>query len=710
MKLSQVIALLTTILAFCSTPLHAQCSISASLAAPTDPAYKGAGLQIISSGGVANGAVITLFRDGIQFLQTTRSNANGPLNTFFSFQCFRAGDYTWTVVGTCQVIDEEGRTVAGKSALTTGGPYTVPLIEIPPTFQAQLLNPAQPTGNVAIDFAFPPGAGDIRSIRIEPGLSERKPSEFAGQWIVNLAPGQYTLTMRWCTINNTRESQIPFTVPQPATTPPVIRFELTDASPENDRKVLIHKYGISDAYPSPWQTTDGNVEVQATVVDNTGAPLAGKQVYFRVVDPPDAAPYVTNAGDARAGDNKDTASTAGVVAPGSAVSDAHGKVKTTLTISDHVAGDNYRIRAGVDPRVASDPAYVCAAGCAESGVLTAWKRIYLEKATMFRSGSFIRGLADAHQTHIPVDNPGPFRALSRGAILRLLHAPPSITNSVLPSSFYYNDVLFDQLARRPGGGWDVLVQQPLPRAYGTDKPITTSDSAVSSLSDAIGVVSAGVFECNFQYLAGLYGQAYVDVQEAPVLYHEYPFLPEDMDNQDQLSASRKWLQNAKPNTTRANPNVLHAIGANKSRPHPNTSTRDCIVSAGVTAVWAGSNASYTFVGRIEEETAGSILCGILGRKTMSIHSLDPVAVNGETTTHELVHSWRANPPPDGTGGHCKLQRYRHDGKRCLMHENVDNADHGLADGAVDLHYERGPGGGVNSEYVTIRHAAEPIPQ
>jgi hypothetical protein len=49
--------------------------------------------------------------------------------------------------------------------------------------------------------------------------------------------------------------------------------------------------------------------------------------------------------------------------------------------------------------------------------------------------------------------------------------------------------------------------------------------------------------------------------------------------------------------------------------------------------------------------------------------------------------------------------YRDPQLNCLMHEPYSGP--GLADGIVDLHYIQH---GADSEYMTIRRAADPVPQ
>lgn len=142
-------------------------------------------------------------------------------------------------------------------------------------------------------------------------------------------------------------------------------------------RVLTHNYGAYP-YPSPLQTQDGAIRVQATVLsDNQPAP--GKTVHFRLIDPPDTASYVRQAGDDKLDDNFD--GPGALDTPGqttaTAVSDAAGRVAVTLHTTSFASGDNYQIEAS------GNASFSCGPSCAKSAVYTAWKRVYVEYNKMF---------------------------------------------------------------------------------------------------------------------------------------------------------------------------------------------------------------------------------------------------------------------------------------------------------------------------------------
>src|SRR5215210_3943383 len=127
-------------------------------------------------------------------------------------------------------------------------------------------------------------------------------------------------------------------------------------------KVLTHNYGAYP-YPSPLQTQDGEIRVQATVLLNN-QPAAGKTIHFRLIDPPDTAPYVRQAGDDKIGDNFDgpgSLNTPGQTTA-TAVSDGAGRVAVTLHATSFASGDNYQIEAS------GNASFPCGLFCAKSAV------------------------------------------------------------------------------------------------------------------------------------------------------------------------------------------------------------------------------------------------------------------------------------------------------------------------------------------------------
>lgn len=88
-------------------------------------------------------------------------------------------------------------------------------------------------------------------------------------------------------------------------------------------------------------------------------------------------------------------------------------------------------------------------------------------------------------------------------------------------------------------------------------------------------------------------------------------------------------------------------------------------------------------------------------------------VTMENVAHELAHQWRVNepaPPRGDGGGHCAYNAYANANRYCGMHLAFDDGHNGeRGDGIVLFHYSRLPNGQADSEYLSIRQAAEPIP-
>ncbi len=119
-------------------------------------------------------------------------------------------------------------------------------------------------------------------------------------------------------------------------------------------------------------------------------------------------------------------------------------------------------------------------------------------------------------------------------------------------------------------------------------------------------------------------------------------------------------------------------------------------------VFGGLSHSWLWYDRIAAAVTGA---------QQPVHGQSPMAVAREVIVHELLHQWKVNPAAGApTDGHCAEQRYQHDGHFCLMHQPVYDPNHNgeYSDGAVDLHYRK-QAATIDSEYLTIRQKAEPIP-
>jgi hypothetical protein len=298
---------------------------------------------------------------------------NGNVDALQHLICWSPGQYRWRATLGCSNRYEYGL----GTPINFTGEFTIAYEN--PKLQVKLLEPPTAIANVEVTWAFDAHAY-TPVVRVN-GTQIATPTPHSGTRQLLLAPGTHRFRADYCQSSSTNYHATSAEVVVPsAETKPTFTFDLPDPAQE---KVLTHKYG-PDEYPSAMQTEDRKIRVGGTLRDQSGKPVAGKPVHFRLSDPADTASYVVAAGDAAPGDNIDgPGSLNGGGTAATVTTDANGRVSLTLTITDHVAGDNYRIRAS------PDPTFACTEGCAWSATYTAWKRVYVEVNKMFRRGAFL---------------------------------------------------------------------------------------------------------------------------------------------------------------------------------------------------------------------------------------------------------------------------------------------------------------------------------
>ena len=139
----------------------------------------------------------------------------------------------------------------------------------------------------------------------------------------------------------------------------------------------------------PAQTADRKMKITAYVWDGDGNPKPGVTVTFEVEDPDpdDPSVYETNPNK---GDNDEPIDKPGSLSANSDVTVLcviNGRTvaaaEVELTITNRYSGDNYRVKA------------TCDGGSDITCLMTAWKRIYLERDQMYKKG------ATVSQTFVP---------------------------------------------------------------------------------------------------------------------------------------------------------------------------------------------------------------------------------------------------------------------------------------------------------------------
>jgi hypothetical protein len=492
------------------------------------------------------------------------------------------------------------------------------------------------------------------------------------------------------------------------------------------QRMLIHKYRSDDTYPSPYQ-------IATTVSERPrhrfpGAVKAGgvgvaRNVWFRVIDPPDSAEYVSAADN----DNKDSLQKGALMtsncsdatcraATGSPLmvrSASNGVVEVVLEGTDRFAGDNYQLEASLDAN------FTCATGgangeniCPRSALVTAWKRIYIEKKNMFRRGAYIVRDANPGDARIAVSDPKPF---SQGQVIRLIHAPrlqnfgTILSNPPIPVEFASEDNVVDRVEP------SAVATQPsylvLHHALGTSFRRDTSFNASTTLDpalylqDAVGIVSGSTFNDQFianpAYLTQVFDAAYVEYANAPQRITALPHEDGPMAFGPLMRLPQKWYENsirtASPSGVRVDNLLNHRLLLGGSRTSDGTGARLGVTLSG------SPNPSWVYVDRIEDA---------IHESNQPIFGLDPDRVNGEVSAHEAVHQWNVNDPtPLGATEHHCLEVDHRGTAFCLMHIPFYDPNHNaeFGDGTVRLHYKERPDHTVDSEYVTIRTKIEPLP-
>lgn len=336
--------------------------------------------------------------------------------------------------------------------------------------------------------------------------------------------------------------------------------------------VLTHKYGAED-YP-PGQHRDSQVEVLFRWVDVE----PGSTMYVKVSDPDDPSSYRTNA--PAVDDNLDSGAGTLSTSPGSTGSKeltfAVGSEpisKIYLNTTGFAAGDNYTIKASLNPDLHSDPNFVCNAanGCYESWPVTAWKRVYLEKKEMFRSGVFIARETPAGSNEVLVQIPTGLRwnhvSLRRGDSIRLLHAPRLDGLDFFPG-FYFEDAVVAAVDRVPGARNRRLITlaTPLSHSYRDDQSYPAA--LEEGVSDGVGNLAAGTYARNELYLHSSFQSAFVEMRNATQGVQQIPYLP--VIRQAHRLAN-KWFENTPVNALTwarpGNSNVKHVL-AGSGEPEP----------------------------------------------------------------------------------------------------------------------------------------------
>jgi hypothetical protein len=475
-------------------------------------------------------------------------------------------------------------------------------------------------------------------------------------------------------------------------------FDPNEFTPKSERTILISKQRNDDTYTSPRQLRDREIPIVVRVNGPTG-PVPGQTVYFKVNDPPSEAVDAPYAFDRRQDDNDDSAggvlTGANITQIGpdrvSAVSDFDGYVRMTLTVTNYAAGDNYQIEAS------ADSSFTCPNGCDKSGVITAWKRIYVESDRMFRAGTFLtRDFSPCTAEPCPttsilhVQNTD---VIGRATRLRLLHGP-RFSSPVRTA--YFEDVSVVRVSK-PNKTIEVSrVNQPY---FGPEENPFIVGRIEPFLADAVGVISAPAgndadfFLANTINVSQLMTPSFVETvwltnDPVPFVPFSASVLGAGVDSDQSALTALKWFHHANV------PNHEHVLAGRQGRD---------AVEMGITRARLGANWSWIWVQSVIDHAPRR------GNREW--------ALNGEVTAHEVAHLWQVNPAVSVTGGHCGTNQsptspraWNNAQLFCVMQSPYDSPNCGggtcpeFYDGIVAFHYN-----GTSSEHIDIRRRPDPLP-
>ena len=411
--------------------------------------------------------------------------------------------------------------------------------------------------------------------------------------------------------------------------------------PDSPTKVLISaKHG--GGYPSPYQTQDGQIRIIAKVKGGRG------KVVFEVVDPDDPSPYPEDTDhdtiwpqieglvmDDNPNDNRDPNKNGrlaydtfqdnclrprqvriGDPNQSRRLPDGTWEVWTNLLITDRFAGDNYIVRATCEEVEAGKYFHEqpkLQGKYKESGLLTAWKRVYCEVDKMYKIGTDLSQDANVGDVKVFVRSA---RALDNNR--HIIELRPSQIFSV-------NDeiVVFD--ADHPEGERRKIVAiDDNEMSITLDKPLQNSYKAspddayyaYEGKGAAIAKPSEGFWEADSALIQTTLEPCFVEVifpQEGAGAVPYKHFTYEAQSGRGYLGLnhfSQLWFahHSSKGNFN----NYFHLVGAYNHGDYRYNA------SSGMSVGEMDNNASYVFV-------------AITGESTI---------FNQEVTAHEIIHQWQ----------------------------------------------------------------------
>ena len=318
-----------------------------------------------------------------------------------------------------------------------------------------------------------------------------------------------------------------------------------------------------DLYYTDYQTEDGKVNISVYLSPEQ----EGTVVYFDLVnpnqlgereDPDDISPYeldqdplgcVNDVINTDTKDNRDPNIGSGLLSTNSAVAtlSADGmraEATIVLTITDQYAGDNYQVKASLDPSFT--------AGVETTTILEAWKRVYLEVDRMYTKGATVRAMASlnfsgGNQPEFFVDNNSDFTI---GDKIFIFSPDGTFELECTVESKPANKLKVSG----QGGPYNIAVDYGV-RIDGQDEtyPLEVTFSGPTNVNN-------GPVEGAFGILSnGLDGGAFVEFVEAPAGSENIPKITSFIDGDDFVLYSQSWLATSDLNQITKQKNRLHVI-------------------------------------------------------------------------------------------------------------------------------------------------------
>jgi hypothetical protein len=439
----------------------------------------------------------------------------------------------------------------------------------------------------------------------------------------------------------------------------------------DERKVLISKKGLGgDTYPSEFQEAvtppkDKKILIKGLVTDSQGNAIPSRDVYLRVNDPPDSSPYISSPSSDdnidKTGANGGTLTGCLTTNPCKVKSDSQGKFQATLEVisglectdKDHIpcapSGDNYQVEGSFT----SD--FVCGPTCGgtKTGVITAWKRIYVERDKMFRQGSLLKLDALANSNVVVVRNFGAENTL-----------PTCDNNPQGPSCYQIS--IFDSkspyeapTSEKPYVGWvtnDVNGDFELHLVKADSTTYTLSKSyyyspypafgedginpRIIGNSAGVGVIGSGFYELstNYDLVMNAFKEAYVELKLSSPVAGAIPYVPPTFFNETGQNATtynlrfgRHWYNNCfyiDQDWACADNNYFHLMGI-KAEPNPFILGRSYHNSL--------ASLAYNFIASNEQDCP---------------NEPEKDRCKQNTEAHEFAHQFAVNVCSGIQGGHC----------------------------------------------------------